>query len=203
MYTTWYEQISAPWRKRAWAPRVLNTLDKGLVAIVAAGYIGVLIWLLVQMVAGCGDGGDAAPTNAVNAAAASAAATATAPPSTATVPAAARFWKTLLVPAISFVLVSVVRARINAPRPYESFDIDPLIKKDTRGKSFPSRHLFSAAIIACTLWWLSPIWGALAFIACIVVAFCRIVGGVHFPRDIAGAFVFAFACAFVGFILIP
>lgn len=114
-----------------------------------------------------------------------------------------RIWKALLVPAISFVLVSVFRKAVNAARPYEVFDIDPLIKKETRGKSFPSRHLFSAAIIAFALWWVNPVFGRIALIACVVVGFCRIVGGVHFPRDIAGAFIFAIIFALVGFILTP
>ena len=114
-----------------------------------------------------------------------------------------RIWKALLVPAVSFVLVSAFRKAVNAPRPYEAFDIDPLIKKETHGKSFPSRHLFSAAIIAFALWWVNPVFGPIALIACVVVGFCRIVGGVHFPRDIVGAFIFAIIFALIGFILIP
>lgn len=114
-----------------------------------------------------------------------------------------RVWKALLVPAVSFVLVSVFRKAVNAARPYEVFDIDPLIKKETRGKSFPSRHLFSVAIIAFALWWVNPVFGPVALIACVAVGFCRIVGGVHFPRDIAGAFIFAIVFALIGFILIP
>ena len=168
-YPNWYERISAPWRARAGAARTLNALDKGLVAVIAAAYIGVLALLLV-LLATQGD---------------------------------MRFWRALLVPAISFVLVSALRKAINAPRPYEKYAIDPLIKKDTHGKSFPSRHLFSAVIIACALWWVSPALGAPAFAACLVVAFCRIVGGVHFPRDIVGAFAFALAFGAIGFILIP
>ena len=114
-----------------------------------------------------------------------------------------RIGKAFLVPAVSFVLVSLFRKAINAPRPYEVFNIDPLIKKDTHGKSFPSRHLFSAAIIAFALWWVNPVFGIVALAACAVVGFCRIVGGVHFPRDIAGAFIFAIIFALIGFILIP
>ena len=168
-YPNWYEHISAPWRGRPQAARMLNALDKGLVAIIAVAYVGVLAWLLARFAAQ----GDM------------------------------RFWRALLVPAISFVLASALRKAINAPRPYEKYAIDPLIKKDTHGKSFPSRHLFSAAIIACALWWTSPALGAPAFAACLVVAFCRIVGGVHFPRDIVGAFAFALAFGAIGFILIP
>ena len=46
----------------------------------------------------------------------------------------------ILVPAAGFLLVTVLRACINAPRPYEAMDIPAITPKDTRGKSFPSRH---------------------------------------------------------------
>ena len=39
----------------------------------------------------------------------------------------------ILIPAISFVLVSVVRKLLNAPRPYETWNITPLILKNTKG----------------------------------------------------------------------
>lgn len=168
-YPQWYARVSAPFRGNPDAPRILNTLDKGLVGIIALAYIGTLVWLAFLAVT-TGD---------------------------------TRIGKALLVPAVSFVLVSVFRKAVNAPRPYEVFDIDPLIKKDTHGKSFPSRHLFSAAIIAFALWWVNPVFGPIALIACVVVGFCRIVGGVHFLRDIAGAFIFAIIFALTGFILIP
>ena len=114
-----------------------------------------------------------------------------------------RFWKALVVPAVTFVLVTVVRALVNAPRPYEEHDIDPIIHKDTNGKSLPSRHLASAVIIACALAWLNPVAGALAFIASAIVAFTRIIGGVHYPRDIIAAIVISLACGAIGFIVIP
>jgi len=115
----------------------------------------------------------------------------------------ARFWKTLIVPAVTFALVTIVRAAINAPRPYETCNIDPIIHKDTQGKSLPSRHLASAIIIACALAWLNPIAGALSFVACAVVAFTRLVGGVHFPRDIAAAIVISLVCGLIGFVVTP
>ena len=107
------------------------------------------------------------------------------------------------VPAITFLFVSYLRIRWNAPRPYELYDIDPIIRKDTRGKSMPSRHIASAVIIACALAWLHMDWGALAFAACAVVAFTRIVGGVHFPRDVAIAAAISLVCGIVGFVVIP
>ena len=62
-----------------------------------------------------------------------------------------RFWRVLLVPAVTFVLVSLFRKKFNAPRPYEKWQVKPLIPKDTKGNSFPSRHVFSIYIIAILL----------------------------------------------------
>ncbi|MBQ3329053.1 MAG: phosphatase PAP2 family protein [Eggerthellaceae bacterium] len=108
-----------------------------------------------------------------------------------------------LVPAIVFVLVTVLRIAINAPRPYEQFAIDPLVHKDTKGKSMPSRHMASAVVIACALAWLNVGFGVAAFLLCGAIAFTRIVGGVHFPRDIAVAAAIALAIGIVGFFVIP
>ena len=114
-----------------------------------------------------------------------------------------RLVKAILVPAITFGLVTYLRARINAPRPYDLYDIDPIIVKSTYRLSFPSRHVASAMIIACALAWIHLDWGVLAFIACGVVAFTRIVGGVHFPKDVAAGIAIAAACGLVGFVIIP
>ncbi|HAM16844.1 MAG TPA: phosphatase PAP2 family protein [Eggerthellaceae bacterium] len=114
----------------------------------------------------------------------------------------ARILRAVLVPLATFLLVTVVRKLLDAPRPYEQFDIDPIIRKDTRGLSLPSRHIASAVIIAFALAWLNPLWGALGFVACAVVAFTRIVGGVHFPRDVAAAAVLSALCGLVGFFVL-
>ena len=52
----------------------------------------------------------------------------------------------------------------------------------------PSRHLFSMAMIAmCWLYWCAPV-GVVLLLLCAVMGYIRVVGGVHFPRDvIAGA----------------
>ena len=105
----------------------------------------------------------------------------------------------LSVCAVSFVALSTLRAILNRPRPYEAFDIDPLIPKDTQGKSFPSRHVFSAAVIACALLWMSPWLGTLGFAATAVLSVVRVVGGVHFPRDVIAGALLGIACGIVGF----
>ena len=56
----------------------------------------------------------------------------------------------LLIPAVSFAGVSLVRSRLHCKRPYELLSITPLIPKETKEKSFPSRHVFSAFMIAMT-----------------------------------------------------
>ena len=114
-----------------------------------------------------------------------------------------RALRMICVPALTFILVTYLRARWNAPRPYELYDIDPIIRKDTRGLSMPSRHIASAVIIACALSWIHLDWGVLAFVACAAVAFTRIVGGVHFPRDVAVAAAISLACGILGFVVIP
>lgn len=114
-----------------------------------------------------------------------------------------RLARAIGVPAVSFAVVSALRALINAPRPYELYAIDPLIRKDTRGKSFPGRHVFSACIIACTLTWIDARFGLPAFTACALVAATRIVGGVHFPRDVVAALALGIAIGAIGFVAIP
>ncbi|MBQ3090411.1 MAG: phosphatase PAP2 family protein [Oscillospiraceae bacterium] len=96
-----------------------------------------------------------------------------------------RFWAALVVPAVSFLLLSVFRDRYNAKRPYEVLEIQPIIIKHTKGHSFPSRHVFSCFVIAMTFLWLAPPLGLLFLLMGAGLCYCRVVGGVHFPRDVA------------------
>ena len=92
----------------------------------------------------------------------------------------------VLIPAISFVLLSLGRYLINRKRPYETFEIPPVIPKDTKGKSFPSRHVFSAAMIAMTYLFMSP-WlflGIVLLIVTLVQAVVRVLSGVHYISDV-------------------
>lgn len=96
--------------------------------------------------------------------------------------------RAVLVPAISFFAVTVFRRLYNAPRPYEKFGVPPVLEKDTKGKSFPSRHVFSVFIIAMTVFYLHPGAGIMLWITGAILGIIRVAGGVHEPRDvIAGA----------------
>ena len=105
----------------------------------------------------------------------------------------------ITVPLDGFIAVSVFRYIINRPRPYEKFNLPPVISKDTSGKSFPSRHVFSAFIIAFTVLIYAPFSSLLWFIGivmvllAIVIAFVRVISGVHYISDVIGALIFALA----------
>lgn len=98
--------------------------------------------------------------------------------------------RAVLTPAVLFVGLSAFRRLFDAPRPYEALEIDPLMYKSTKGKSFPSRHIFSIFMIAmCWLAYCVPM-GVFLLICGAFMAAIRVIGGVHYPKDvIAGALV--------------
>lgn len=87
--------------------------------------------------------------------------------------------------ATGFLLLSLFRRWINRPRPYETYTLMPLFDKDSLGESFPSRHVFSATLISMlalhSFGWLGMVFLALSA----GLALTRVLGGVHFPRDVA------------------
>lgn len=98
----------------------------------------------------------------------------------------------IIVPMNSFLILTVFRVMVNRKRPYEQYGISPAIKKNTRGKSFPSRHVFSVFIIAMSYLCISPFpqIGAGLLIVGGVLAFLRVLVGVHYLSDVlCGAFV--------------
>ena len=110
--------------------------------------------------------------------------------------------RAVLVPAISFVLVTVFRKIVNAPRPYEKFDIPPVIDKDTKGKAFPSRHVFSVFIIAVTIFCSHPGPGIVIGLIGVAMSVIRVLGGVHEVRDVVAGAVVGLVCGIVGFYIL-
>ena len=97
----------------------------------------------------------------------------------------------ILIPGSGFVLLTFVRKAINRKRPYESYNIDPIIKKDTKGNSMPSRHVFSMSIIAVSWFVLFPFVGSILFCISLLLACIRVIGGVHYISDVVVAIVCA------------
>lgn len=94
----------------------------------------------------------------------------------------------ILVPALAFAGVTAFRKVLNRPRPYEMLPITPLIKKEKCGQSFPSRHVFSMFLIAVLWCFVAHKVGILLLLVGSFLAAVRVVGGVHFLKDVlAGA----------------
>lgn len=86
------------------------------------------------------------------------------------------------VTAVSFIGVSYFRKKFDAPRPYTVYNYEPIIKKEKEGNSFPSRHVFSAFVIATTFIYANLELGICLFAISCLIAVLRVIGGVHFPK---------------------
>ncbi len=95
-----------------------------------------------------------------------------------------RVLRALVVPGVAFVLLTVVRKKLNYPRPYQVLEITPILHKSTQGKSMPSRHIFCAFMIAMTFLWIFPVIGVVLLVLGVVMAVIRVIAGIHFPRDV-------------------
>ena len=109
--------------------------------------------------------------------------------------------RAIIVPMDSFLIVSFVRYLINAPRPYEKFDMPPVLPKDTKGKSFPSRHVFSVFVIAMTVFYEHPGAGVLLGIIGVLLGVIRVAVGVHEPKDVIAGALTGIACGVIGYYL--
>ena len=90
----------------------------------------------------------------------------------------------ILVPALGFVLLTLVRKWINQPRPYETWGIIPLLDKDSSGNSMPSRHVFSATIISMACLHANLPAGLILLVLSALLGLVRVLGGVHYPKDV-------------------
>lgn len=102
-------------------------------------------------------------------------------------------WIYLFVPASGFVILSLLRKKLNAPRPYEVWEIVPLLDRDSPGQSMPSRHVFSATIISMACLHASISVGFILLILSAILCLVRVLGGVHYPKDV----LVGYACGLV------
>ena len=90
----------------------------------------------------------------------------------------------LFIPASGFVILSFLRKKINAPRPYEVWEIVPLLDRDSPGQSMPSRHVFSATIISMACLHASLSVGVILLVFSALLGLVSVLGRVHFPKDV-------------------
>lgn len=95
----------------------------------------------------------------------------------------------VFIPASGFVILSFLRKKINAPRPYEVWEIVPLLDRDSPGKSMPSRHVFSATIISMACLHASLSVGVILLVLSALLGLVRVSGGVHYPKDVVVAYI--------------
>ena len=94
--------------------------------------------------------------------------------------------KILGAPALCLFLVTVLRLAVDRPRPYDEAGagITPLHNKKGDGKSFPSRHLACAFVIATTLLPYA-LWASIPlFVIGLCLAYARFALGLHYPSDL-------------------
>lgn len=109
------------------------------------------------------------------------------------------FLRFTLIPLGTFLFVTALRAIINAPRPYEVYDYTPVVRKATKGRSFPSRHTASAFIIAMAFLYVQASLGVIMLCVALGIAIVRVVAGVHFVRDVIGGAAIAVLIGTFGF----
>lgn len=109
------------------------------------------------------------------------------------------FLRAVIVPALLFLLVTLIRHQFNFPRPYEREKIVPLIPKQKKGHSFPSRHAASAGIIAAVwmAYWYPA--GIAMIMITFFIAVSRVLAGVHDVRDVIFGGVVGFVATWIFF----
>lgn len=106
----------------------------------------------------------------------------------------------IMMPAFFLAICTLIRGMINCPRPYERYQIKPIIHKDTKGQSFPSRHVFSAVLISMAVISVYPLYGTVLFFLSILEAYIRVAGGVHTPWDVFASVISATLCGLCFFV---
>lgn len=112
----------------------------------------------------------------------------------------AELLQAIIVPAVIFLAGSLLRRWYNAPRPYEK-GVEPLISKQTKGQSCPSRHALSAGVIAAVWLVLYPAGGVLALALALGVCVTRVLAGVHSIWDVTAGLLFGFGFGLLGMLL--
>ena len=95
--------------------------------------------------------------------------------------------RAILVPGLAFGLGTILRARLNFPRPYEQPGFVPLVSKETHGNSCPSRHALSAAVLGMVWLYFYPAVGVVMLAIAALICLLRVLSGAHFVRDVLEA----------------
>ena len=94
---------------------------------------------------------------------------------------------------------------IDAPRPYELYDFYENKPKEREGRSFPSRHAYSAFVIATIAFAYSIPLGIGLVLLGIALAVSRVLLGIHFIRDVVCGAIVGVISGLIGifFLILP
>ena len=102
---------------------------------------------------------------------------------------------------INYVVVSLARKIINAPRPYEVYDFYKDLPKNKKGLSFPSRHTFFMFAIATLCFPAAPFLSGILFVLGIFLMVSRVLTGIHFIRDVFCGAILGIVCSLLGLLI--
>ena len=121
--------------------------------------------------------------------------------------------RSVFVPGLTFWGGTLLRDKLNWPRPYEQPGFEPLVHKETHGHSFPSRHALSAAVLSSFSFGL-PVAVPLPVVVVVslpgvtvgwvmvgitaLICLMRVLTGVHYPRDVLCGAALGFALGYTG-----
>ena len=106
--------------------------------------------------------------------------------------------RSVFVPGLVFWGGTLLRSRLHFPRPYEQPGFTPLVAKESRGHSMPSRHALSAAVLAAVWLYFYPAAGCVMVGIALLICCLRVLTGVHHVRDVVCGFVLGFVLGFAG-----
>jgi len=86
---------------------------------------------------------------------------------------------------VPFVIISISRRMIDAVRPYELYGVPNPPPRKKQGSSFPSRHVFSAALISVMCFEVSIPLACVSLFLTLLLSASRVLLAVHFVRDVA------------------
>ena len=92
----------------------------------------------------------------------------------------------LFSPVLSLITVTAMQLFCERPRPYEEqgAGVTPMIEKNAKGNSFPSRHIACAVSIAMAFIAHLPLIGAILLVFSVMLAYTRFTVGVHYISDL-------------------
>ena len=106
-------------------------------------------------------------------------------------------------PICCLIVVGALRLVFPRRRPYnpKGANVTPFLEKKMDEKSFPSRHLASAFIIATLVCALCPILGVVAYLGGLFLGYIRFALGLHYPTDLLGGGVIGVLCGLCAFFI--